>query len=235
MKKIIITAIVLVSIIAKSYAEDRKGFIGISVGPSIPIGDLASSDVNNDAAGFANTGGVFDISFAYQLGEGNYGITALLRGQANPTDAQAMADEFGSMFPTVNWTVESESWSIGGLLFGGFGSFPVSERTSFDARAMIGFLNAQSPEITITGTIPGESIWLKQGSQNATSFAYLLGAGFSFDIGERLLLLTNLDYLGSNPEFSNVEIIDSDGNRDTSTWSQVMGSINMSIGIALKL
>lgn len=235
MKKVILSLILLTILSSQIKAQDEKGFIGISVGPSIPMGDLASKDANNDAAGWANTGAIFDISFAYKLGGGNFGITALLRGQANPTDAQALADEIANQFAGVNWTVESAGWGIGGLMFGGFGSFPISEKASFDTRAMIGFLSATSPEITITGTGPGGTAWIKQGSTAAYSFAYLLGAGFKFDVGRKLYLLTNIDYLGSNPEFRNVETTTSLGTRERSTWSQSMGTLNLSIGLALKI
>ena len=54
---------------------------------------------NNPAAGWATSGAVFDISFNYKLGEGNFGIAALLRGQANTTDAQELANEFASQNP----------------------------------------------------------------------------------------------------------------------------------------
>lgn len=237
MKKVIFSLVALLTISSQSYAQDKKGYIGISIGPSIPTGDLASKDADNEAAGWANTGAIFDISFAYKLGEGNFGITALLRVQANPTDNQALVDEIANQNPDpgINWTIESDGWGIGGFMFGGFGSFPISEKASFDTRAMIGFLSASSPEITVTGTGPGGTAWIKQGSTTAASFAYLIGAGFKFDIGSKLYLLTNLDYLGSNPEFSDVELTASDGSRETDTWSQSMGTINLSVGIALKL
>lgn len=235
MKKIIIVAIVAMSVITSSYAQEQKGYIGISLGPSIPVGDLASKNFDNDEAGYANTGAVFDISFAYKLGDGNFGITALIRGQANPTDAQIIADEFSRQFPSANWTVESDSWGIGGLMFGGFGSFPVSEKISFDPRAMIGFLNATAPAITVSGSGSGGSGWIKVESASASSFAYLIGAGFKFDISDKLFLLTNLDYLNSNPEFINVETITSDGDRQLDTFNQTIGSINLSVGIALKI
>ena len=183
----------------------------------------------------AKTGAIFDISFAYKLGGGNFGITALLRGQANPTDAQIVADELSNQVAGVHWTVESANWSIGGLMVGGFGSFPISEKASFDLRAMIGFLSSTSPEITITGTEPGFTAWGKQGSSTATSFSYLFGAGFKFDIGSKIYLLTNLDYLGSNPEFLRIELTASDGSRETGTWKQSLGTINLGVGIALKL
>ena len=235
MKNIVLGLILLTSISIQLKAQNEKGFIGISLGPSIPLGDLASKNINNSAAGFANTGAIFDVSFAHKLGGGKFGITAVLRGQSNPMDVQAMADEFNNQSPGVNWKVESTSWGVGGFMFGGFVSIPVSNKASFDTRAMIGFLSSISPDYTITASGPGGSVWVKQGTTTATSFAYMFGAGFKFDVAPRLYLLTNLDYLGSKPEFRNVETTTSWGERQRSTWSQNMGTLNLSIGVALKI
>jgi hypothetical protein len=235
MKKTILSLLASLAIVSQISAQDSKGYIGISLGPSIPLGDLSSKDADNPSAGFASTGALVDISFAYKLGDGNFGITALLRGQANTTDAQSLANELASRQPGILWTVESESWGIGGFMVGGYGSFPISEKTSFDTRALIGFLSSTSPEINLTGSFLGQSIWVRQSSANTFSFSYLLGAGFKFDIGSKLYLLTNIDYLGSNPEFSGVNTTASDGSLITSTFSQSMGTLNISVGIALKL
>jgi len=205
---------------------DKKGYIGISLGPSFPIGKFASKDLNSDEAGFATSGAIFDISFAYKLGNGNFGITALLRGQYNDLDAQKIENDLNA-----GLTVDADGWSVGGLMVGGFGEFPISSKVTFDPRLMIGFMNTSSPEITISGN--GD--WIKQSSSDATSFAYLMGAGFKFNVGKKLYLLTNIDYLRSKPEFSDVEIIASDGTRDFTTWSQTISTINLSIGIALKI
>jgi len=235
MKKIIFSLLAMTILSSFSRAQDEKGYIGFSLGPSIPLGDLASKNVNNAAAGWAKTGAIFDISFAYKLGNGNFGISALLRGQSNPTDAQSIVDEIANQSSGINWSVESGSWGMGGLMFGGFGSFPISEKASFDTRVMIGFLSATSPEINITGSGLGGTVWVKQSSAGSTSFAYMFGAGFKFDIGRKLYLLTNLDYLGSNPEFRGVETTASDGTRVKNTWSQRIGTINLSLGLALKI
>jgi hypothetical protein len=34
-----------------------------------------------------------------------------------------------------------------------------------------------------------------------------LGAGFKFDLGKKCMLLTQMDYLGGSPEFSQVETL----------------------------
>ena len=81
MKRIVWSVVALLAIASPSLAQDKKGYIGISLGPSIPLGDLASKDIDNESAGFATSGAIFDISVAYKLGKGPFGITAMLRGQ----------------------------------------------------------------------------------------------------------------------------------------------------------
>lgn len=235
MKNKLLLFLITLTITNQINAQDKRGYIGISLGSSIPMGDLSSKDANNNAAGFANPGAVFDVTFAYKLGKGNFGITALLRGQANPSDAQSLADEIANQNPGILWTVETGNWGIGGLMVGGFGSFPISDKASFDTRAMIGFLSASSPQININAIGAGGTAWIRQYAASATSFSYLFGAGFKFDIGRKLYLLTNLDYLGSNPEFTNVETVTSLGERSSGTYSQSLGTLNVNVGLAFKL
>ena len=197
------------------------------------MGDFASKDADNNSAGWANTGAIFDISFAYKLGEGNFGITALLRGQANFLDTDALTNELFLQEPSVNWAVESDAWSVSGFMIGGFRTFPMSEKVSFDTKILIGFSSASSPELTITDI--NSTAWVIQKSSSATSFAYLLGVGFKFSVGNRIYLMTNIDYFGSKPEFSNVETIASDGSIYIDTWSQSISTINLGFGIALKI
>jgi hypothetical protein len=89
---------------------------------------LASKDIDNESAGFATSGAIFDISVAYNLGKGPFGITAMLRGQANPMDAQAFVDGIANQNPGIYWTVESEGWSAGGWMLGGVVLFPSAPR-----------------------------------------------------------------------------------------------------------
>lgn len=235
MKQTILILIILLTITVQSEAQDKKGYISLSLGPSFPIGDFSSKDIDNGKAGFAATGGLLEISFAYKLGEGNFGITALLRDQVNLFDNQSFVNEFTSKFPTTYWTVEGDGWGMGAFLFGGYGSFPFAKKASFDTRLMLGVSVATSPEITITETEKGKTTWLNQSSASTSAFTYLIGAGFKYEIGKRLCLLTNLDYLGAKPEFSSVQYLSSDGSMEWNTFSQKIGTINLSAGIALKM
>lgn len=233
MKNLIILFAMSLLTATNCFSQD-KGYVAISLGSSTPIGDFASKDPNNNSAGYAKSGAIFDISFGYKFGK-NFGISALLRGQANSTDAQAIADQISRQNPGVSGTVESKTWSIGGYMVGGYGSFPISPKISFDTRLLFGFLSAISPEITVNLVGPGGTAWVKQNSSSSSTFAYLIGAGFKYDVGKRICLLANFDYLGAKPEFSNVETTSSTGSSSKSTFSQSFGTINFGVGIGYRL
>jgi hypothetical protein len=233
MKKTTILFAVAALIATTCFSQD-KGYIGISLGPSIPINDFASRDGNNNSAGWATTGANFDITFVYKLGK-SLGLSALLRGQANSVDNIAYSNELTKQVGG-SWTVDSKSWTMGGLLFGGYGSFPISDKVSFDTRAVIGFLNATSPELNLTLNGSGGAGWVRQSSVSANSFTYLLGAGFKFGVSNKICLLANLDYLGAKPEFRDVELTSGSGGAPTKyTFSQKFGTINFGFGVGLRL
>ncbi len=235
MRKIVIGSLTLLLFSIQINAQDNNGYIGITIGPSIPIGDFASKDLANTNAGLANTGVSYDISFAHKLGGSNFGITALLRSQANPLDVQSVANGFASRFFGTTWVVESKPWTLGALLIGGFGSFPITQKVTFDPRAMFGFASVASPDMTFDITGARGTGWIKQSSVISTSFAFLLGAGFKFEIGKKLFLITQIDYAYSNPEFNNVETVSDEGVRIRNTISQSIQNINIGIGIAVKI
>lgn len=239
MKKIklslLVTVFTLFTFSVKAQSE-QKGFLSLSLGPSIPIGDFASTDINKEEAGFASTGAIFDLTFGYKLNK-QYGFMAMLRGQANAFDTEALETALENDNPNVNWNVTGDSWGIGGFLVGGYRSAPVGEggKTNFQLRALIGFLSSSSPEFSFTATSGGVVASGKQFEASATAFSYLLGAGFTHKIASNFNLLVNLDYLGANPEFNNVESRTTLGGQttvSTSTFSQSFGAINIGGGIA---
>jgi hypothetical protein len=216
------------------FSQDR-GYIGVSIGPSIPTGDFSSKDMYNQSAGFAKTGAIFDISFGYKLGK-NFGLTAILRGQANKVDAQAISDEMSKEFMgDFVGTVRTGSWGIGGLLVGGYSSISVAKQLNFESRLMLGFLSATSPDMTINLTGPGGTGWVKQSSTSGTAFAYLAGIGLKYNAGKRVCLLANIDYLGAKPEFEDVETTTSMGDYDKSSYTQKFGSFNIGLGVGYRL
>ena len=234
MKNLRLILIIWLFAITKGLSQD-KGYVAISIGPSIPIGDFASKDPDNDKAGLAQTGAIFDISFCYKLGK-QLGVSALLRGQANSTDKQVIVNELATQLPSgVTADVDTGYWSAGALMVGGYGSFPLSKKISFDSKIMFGLLTASSPSFDINLNSGGGMGWVKQESVSSSAFAYLLGVGLKFDAGKRICLLANVDYMGAKPKFENVEIVGSDGTIQTTNWEQPYATINIGIGVGYRL
>lgn len=234
MKKKIVCSLLFVAMVWHLHAQNQKGYISISLGPSLPTGDFASTNYNNNEAGWSKTGAVIDIAFTHKFSQSHWGIAAMLRGQTNPLDAQGIADEVASQVPGVLITVTTTNWQIGSLWLGTYGSFPFSEKAAFDTRAMIGFLRVTAPEITTTAITAFGSEWIKQSSSTTSTFGYLLGAGFRFDLGEKLSFLTQADYMSSKPKFKDVETTSSMGDYEKETKSQKIQTVNVSIGLAFK-
>jgi len=106
-------------------SERRKGFIGLSLGSSIPIGDFADKE-----NGLAKPGVHLNlINFGYLFSE-NFGVSATWFGAANPLDIEGY-----------------DPWSYGGLMVGPLLSLPASEKVEWDFRPMIGYSVTTLPDI----------------------------------------------------------------------------------------
>jgi hypothetical protein len=233
MKKSLTLLVLCVLSTINLFAQD-KGHLAISGGTTTPTGDFASTDGNNSAAGFAKGGFLIDLSLNYKFNE-NWGVTALVRRQSSAVDAEAFINEFAKDMPAGTTTFSSSSWSIGGYMGGVSYNYELSDNTSLIGRLMVGALTANSPEMNLTYTdAASNSLWVKQNTASASSFAYLIGAGLKTNLGERFCLVVNLDYLSANPEFSGVVTEDSFGGKSTDTWSQKFGTITYSGGIGFR-
>lgn len=209
-----------------------SGYIGFGLGASVPVSDFGSTSQTNERAGYANTGGVFDLSFALKI-KGNLGVAAMLRGTANFVDAQAIADQFVAASGT-SVKVEAGSWSTGDLVVGPYGSFPISEKTRFEAKALFGFAQASSPRLKFS-RLDGGMLLAEQQEGDASTFTYVIAVGFKFDVGARTCLLAGLDYQGLEAQFTDVRIDSGDGSTTRTSFKQPFSMINVGVGIARRL
>lgn len=115
----ILIACITVTLTATPQEQKRKGYIGISIGPSIPIGEFKEE-------AWASTGvNLSLINFGY-LFNNRVGIAANWFGGAHTVDVSQLGLPEGM-------------WSYGGLLAGPLVSTPIGKNIDFDARVQIGF------------------------------------------------------------------------------------------------
>lgn len=108
-------------------AEERqkRGYVGITIGASIPVGEY-----NNPDNGAAGTGLQFNLINAGYLFNEKFGVGFTWFGAANPLD-----------FPGV------DPWSYGGLLVGPIFTAQPADKLEFDSRFLLGYFNATVPDI----------------------------------------------------------------------------------------
>jgi hypothetical protein len=233
--KRIITLLTALSFFTLAHAQydDKKGYVGISLGPSIPFADFASTDKNNDDAGYATTGGNLTISFAYRLGQ-HLGFSAMLSGNNNPVNESALESNFREDYPGADWNVEANNWKLGGLLLGGYATFPASEHLDFDIRLMLGILSSTSPKITATATSGGLGVSGEREEKTVTTPSFDIGFGIKYRLGNAVALLANADFISANPKFDNVTTTTTFGS-STSSFDQNYSTLNLTIGLGFLL
>jgi hypothetical protein len=229
MKNIIIGLLALTCLHANAQ-DDKRGYLTIGLGPSVPFSDFSSTSASNDDAGYAMTGGNLNIAFAYRLGQ-NLGLTAMLTGTSNPVDVDALAADFKQSYPNANWTVTADRWRIGGVMIGGFATFPASENLSFDVRLLGGVLKSTMPEIRATATsgIIGGSATREEKSVATVTFD--LGFMFKYKIANAVCILAGADFITANPKFNDVVTRTSFGGSSTADIDQTYSTMNINIGI----
>ncbi|MEM6965235.1 MAG: hypothetical protein AAF573_10740, partial [Bacteroidota bacterium] len=206
--------------------------IGVSAGTAIPVGLWGKKDAQDyKSNGFTQLGQSYNLSLSYKLNRGNFGLTSLIGRQINTVDTEAFANAYSENNEGETYTIESDDWRVNQFLVGGFYSNPVTKKLDIDVKALLGAVHANRPAIDV---FDGNSNFTSSSGASSTALAYSLGVGIKYHLGKRLNFLVNADYLYSKPEFDVNEVFNAQpiGN---SVFSQSISSINLSVGIAVKL
>lgn len=109
---------------AGAQEEERRGFLGLGIGPSAPFGAFADASPDNPRAGRA-TPGYTDtmINIGYRFGR-RVGVAG-----AFSYSEYSMRDDEGD-----DW------WQVAGLMIGPMVSYPLGARAAVDLKAMFGLL-----------------------------------------------------------------------------------------------
>ena len=170
-KALFLLVLIILSVSLSGQDTERKGFIGLSLGPAFPVGDFADNSLTNGDAGYAKIGlNLCLVNFGYKFGE-NFGIAALWSGSAHNFDIAGI----------------DGTWAYGSLMAGPMMSMPVSERLDFDLKWMIGFVSA---------TFETNDF----GEEDGEGFGWDLGASLRYHFTEKWSFLINADYFSAKPE-----------------------------------
>ncbi len=239
MKTKIIKAKILLLLLLASAAvsgQSSKSHIGISVGPSFPLGDFARTDIGDSTSGWARTGFDIQISYTYRILH-NFGIAAMGVYSGNKLNTAKYKEELEALHTDYGVSIETlRNWSSGGMLAGPYLRLPLSETIDWNIRALFGFYGGYSPEFVIRTTQrdTGEKADYKRQSAKDFSYGYSLGTGFEFKYPS-FYLLVYADYLASPVSFDNVVGWDWQGDPYTTSFKQQISYVTLTFGVGFIL
>lgn len=231
MTKIII-ALLFISQISFGQSTNRQ-YIGLSIGPSIPLDDFRKTVLDDSTSGFAKTGVALAFNYAFRVTH-NFGLQLLINYSGNSLDNVKYKNELEAAHPDYGVSVEStKNWSSGGLFVGPYLRFPLSEKLSWDVRGLVGFFGSYSPKATIRvkkdePNAELETYYIE--SSRATSFAYTLGTGLKYRLGSYYILLFG-DYVSSKLKFKDASGWDWDGEPYTTSFNQKIDYFSITAGV----
>lgn len=206
----------------------KYGYISYAIGSGIPVGEFASKDITSKTAGWAKNGFVSDINMAVQANN-YFGFSGKLRRQYNPFDDNAYKNELLRTKPNIS--VTSDYWSTNSFMLGIFGSFPVSNRTTFHLNVMYGASVITLPQLTIMENFN----WTRRSHVSAITDCFLAGISCQIDFNATFFLLANADFMYTNPDYITVEVLKSSGFLgDIEGESYKVTTFNLGLGLGVR-
>ncbi|QKZ12021.1 outer membrane beta-barrel protein [Spirosoma sp. KUDC1026] len=154
--------------------QDKKGFVNLSAGVSIPVAQFANSSSGNSEASMASPGTSINLSVGYRL-LGNWGL--MIKGEQlkNFYNTKAMLAAVSPVRAESDvWTAKADNWIVNSVMVGPFVSLPY-RRFALDARLLAGLVQATLPGTSMEGNY-GYNRYAIQ-TFGATSKGLALGGG----------------------------------------------------------
>jgi hypothetical protein len=219
----------------KKRNEIPKGWVGVSIGPSFPVGVMANTDPLSEKSGYATTGVQMNLNVGYKF-EGNIGICALLHSGANKINKDAFEKLLSMSVPAgYSGTYSIEPWQMGGLLIGPYITIPSAGNTYFFIRGLVGYTSVTTPSYTITLNKPNtQPVTATTKSKDFDGLGYSLGAGANIVLSQKVQLMLNMDFISTSVTVRNITTTFSNNSPAVTgtSYEQPYSVINITGGIA---
>ena len=230
--------ILLISSAFTTFAQTTfdKSSVFIGLGQSIPMGDFSLKDPTNEKAGLAAVGGHLDLGYQLRFSK-NVGAIAMFKGRIYGISKESL----NYALPTGSGgslAVDASTWKMGAVLVGLAQFIPPSNNELFtlEFREAAGVQFTSSPSVDVNYNITGlQTVSASQESESASSFAYLLGLGFRYQISNHLGVKIYGDFNNSNVKFKDITIITGATTSTELESRQKTGSIDVGVGLTIGL
>jgi hypothetical protein len=187
-------------------ALDKQSYVSISVGSSIPLQDFKSTYAKNINAGFAKSGKKYDIFWAKNLKKSQWSVTGLFRFHSNPIDNEGLELVAKNTSPANDFTISANDWKLYTLMGGAYYRIKSSKRFTLMPKAMLGVAYIYSPDVRIVANgAQGKVEFSSSKSSYTLTPSYLFSIGLKRNLYKNIILMSNFDFLGAFPTFSDMK------------------------------
>jgi hypothetical protein len=165
------------------------------------------------------------------------------RNQANSIDTDKYKQDFenyldnntNAFYPRAE--IKAGSFKFNEFMAGIYTTFPVSKKTNFDTRVLLGYSIATSPSFsTVVYEYGTKSLTIDRDQAETGAFSYIIGAGIKKALSEKTYFMVNVDFYSTKAEWKNVrETIYSYRtgfyNSGKYEMSQKISTLNISLGL----
>lgn len=248
MKKKIMFSICFLAVSVFTFAQRggnaKKMSLSVNVGAAMPMGAWGSkkTDTTQSVAtdsthiqnGYASTGFHFDITAGY-LFSGNVGGMVLIGGNMNKFDASTYKSVNG--FSGSEVSITAKSYYLGEYLVGPFFAIPAGDKIKINIRALVGLVTANTPTITESETVFGQTVSFTISGKPGSGFGYQAAAGLQYNMSDNLGLKLDLAYTGSTIAYKK-GITESSASGSQSMYTSLkrtmsVGLFTVSAGVAI--
>ena len=218
-KTLILLLCITVSFCAFSQNKNAKQSLSIGIGPSFPLGDFGSKDLNDNGAGFAGIGQALNIDYFLPFSK-NFGLIVSATGQRNPVNTKKLEESFnefvfsppmlffggGFTSPVVipvikyeHWNFEQATWWGGNVMAGiQMSSDPDHYGVNFYSRLQFGAQYVSMPEFQGKSETDTLIATYTQTTSHGIGFAYSFSAGMNYSLNNKTFLFANAGYTGTS-------------------------------------
>ena len=154
-----------------------------------------------------------------------------------------------SIYP--NWKFEKKAWLYGAFFVGVNGRFAIGDSKKIDLvlKAMPGIVYAKSPELKGSSFTDTATAVIIQSKSSGFGFIYSISGGLNYHLTRSLFLSSDVKYVGTNQiTFKDIKatLTTTKGSYNSQGYSiqqsvttvdskQIISSINLSVGVGIKL
>ena len=190
-----------------TFSQIHEGHLSLMVGPALPIGHFANTNLSDESSGFAKIGETISLSYTKPISK-DWAFLINLAGQRNPINTKAFENNFSNakIYQSVyfgsepnnqppqanytvypNWKFENKSWLYAALQVGTKRQFCLTKQkqTWLTTNANIGVVYATSPQLKGNSITDTAIAIITQSKSAGFGLIYSFGFGLNYYLNKR--------------------------------------------------